>query len=987
VSLDFKNIHRRLIWCAFLFLFDFLGLQSVFADQKTSITNDFSVVKGEHQSPKKSSTEAFLEPVVDEDGKEVVFDFEKVKLKNFIDFISQMKGLSYIPNSDAGEVETSLSMNNPMTEDEAYKVFLTVLESAGFSHIKVGDIYKIIKSDAKYTEPLPIYMGKSSTELGDSDETVRFVTFFRNLALSDVEPILKSMLTPGAQIIPLQSLNGAVITDRALKIKSVMRLINEIDNSGLEEAVSIIRLSKASAFDVKDLIEQIIKKPDGSALARILGGSSESNLELFSSAVKIEADEINNNLILMGTRSALSRIEDFIVNYIDKSLKQPETPLHIYECQFVDAEQIKTILDEVVRGDNSASKSGSASGGAKYFGRIKVEADKFGNRLIVSCDDKNDWRLMHEIILDLDKPQPQVAIETLIVSVEQANSKTLGGQIRNRSDGSPIPGVNFQNSHVAQIQPTEGLNGNVKDILGNLINSVSTLSRGSVLLSLGPGNDIWSLFRAINTVSNASIVDKGFITVANRVTGEISTGNTRRIEAENAVSENTQNRAPSFTNAEAKTKISYTPQINSEGLINLQVDVDIVDFISTSGGDTTNKTIQNTVTVADVQVLVLGGFVKTKVTESSTRDPLLSRVPVLGWLFKNKQKSIEKSYVFIFVSPTIVKPRQSPGVGLYSKMKLHDAFESVERSVQVRRSRDPIHNWFFNPEREDYSHKVVDFANARYQPTTVDLDDDSYYRSSKDVPALSGNADQNVTYSANRSGVINLKKEGEKKESLHEKRDRLKGLVRLGRDGTVQNFHRETKFEAPEKTIVEKKDAFAKGLVGEAEQDSDVKNRLEEVIFGAEKLSTASQQTKDGFSDFLQGEANAQPQGQENHLTSLFEPKEMRRGALHKFISSGDATAFGSGFTDGKKGLASLVSANDSGAPKQYSDVLSEDERSLVNFLSEGEIEPQSGKERIASKRKLLRSLVDDDLASVDKSSTPKKEILLSALTKGGDEG
>src|SRR5207244_688206 len=39
----------------------------------------------------------------------------------------------------------------------------------------------------------------------------------------------------------------------------------------------------------------------------------------------------------------------------------------------------------------------------------------------------------------------------------------------------------------------------------------------------------------------------------------------------------------------------------------------------------------------------------------------------------------------------------------------------------------PIQNWFFNADGENYSHKVVDFANARYQPTTVDIQDDKYY--------------------------------------------------------------------------------------------------------------------------------------------------------------------------------------------------------------------------------------------------------------------
>jgi hypothetical protein len=68
-------------------------------------------------------------------------------------------------------------------------------------------------------------------------------------------------------------------------------------------------------------------------------------------------------------------------------------------------------------------------------------------------------------------------------------------------------------------------------------------------------------------------------------------------------------------------------------------------------------------------------------------------------------------------------------MNLYTKMKLHEATDSIEDGIRTKRSPDPIYNWFFNPEKENYSHKVVDFANARYQPTTVDIKNDPYYRS------------------------------------------------------------------------------------------------------------------------------------------------------------------------------------------------------------------------------------------------------------------
>ena len=61
-------------------------------------------------------------------------------------------------------------------------------------------------------------------------------------------------------------------------------------------------------------------------------------------------------------------------------------------------------------------------------------------------------------------------------------------------------------------------------------------------------------------------------------------------------------------------------------------------------------------------------------------------------------------------------------------MKLHQSETAIDDAVDIKQGADPIHNWFFNYKGENYAHKVVDFANARYQPTTVDIKDDPYYR-------------------------------------------------------------------------------------------------------------------------------------------------------------------------------------------------------------------------------------------------------------------
>ena len=61
------------------------------------------------------------------------------------------------------------------------------------------------------------------------------------------------------------------------------------------------------------------------------------------------------------------------------------------------------------------------------------------------------------------------------------------------------------------------------------------------------------------------------------------------------------------------------------------------------------------VIIRDGETMVIGGvFIDTQ-SNSSGGIPYLSRVPVIGWLFKNKTESVAKQELLIFLTPSIVK--------------------------------------------------------------------------------------------------------------------------------------------------------------------------------------------------------------------------------------------------------------------------------------------------------------------------------------------
>lgn len=671
-------------------------------------------------------------PAQQDDGpKEIFLNFENTELSGFINYMAEIKNLNIIPDAALEGAKISLTIREPLSVDGAWNIFLTVLEMAGFSIIKIGEVYKIMPKDKKLNQPLPAYINVPADSLPDSDETIRYVFFLTNLQATDIEGLLTSMLSTPNVVIAQKEVNGFIITDKSYNIKSAVKLIQELDQMGLPEDVTVLRLKNANAADVKTTLDALITKPEGNPLARLLGRQTESTSTYFAPTTRVIAEERTNSLILLGKKDSTQRIIDFITKHIDNSLQAAESPLYIYELQYSDASQVADILTQVTTPPDStagqvASKYGAVRGGVKYFKGITFKVDKAGNRLVISCPDKQDWRLLKRTIKDLDKAQPQVAVETLIVVVSVTDNKELGGAIRNKKHGTLGNTIDFQAASSAIAGPALEQNVPVDtkpiSLLGNMFSQLAA-AQGQTVLSFGKDTNVWAVFKALQSQVNTSVLSQPFVTIANKTEANVVVGSTIRVV------DSQSGTAQGFKDAVANTNLKLVPQINPDGIIGLDITLTIDSFTDSSGDNITNKNLKTNVTVADGQVLVLGGFVQTTVQETKTKTPILGDIPIIGWFFKNQTRTLTKDYTFVFLSPTIVKPRQTPGIQLYTKMKLHKATDEIEDIVETKRVMDPIHNWFFNPDKENYSHKVIDFANARYQPTTVDIKNDSYYRS------------------------------------------------------------------------------------------------------------------------------------------------------------------------------------------------------------------------------------------------------------------
>jgi type IV pilus assembly protein PilQ len=110
----------------------------------------------------------------------------------------------------------------------------------------------------------------------------------------------------------------------------------------------------------------------------------------------------------------------------------------------------------------------------------------------------------------------------------------------------------------------------------------------------------------------------------------------------------------------ATLKLDVTPQISADGNVNMTVDItnDSVDFANAEPGNPPpiiKKEAKTVLKVRDGQTAVIGGVFVTNEGISQNGLPFLSKIPVLGWLFKNRTKTRTNDELLIFLTPKIVR--------------------------------------------------------------------------------------------------------------------------------------------------------------------------------------------------------------------------------------------------------------------------------------------------------------------------------------------
>lgn len=271
-----------------------------------------------------------------------------------------------------------------------------------------------------------------------------------------------------------------------------------------------------------------------------------------------------------------------------------------------------------------------------------VQHDKRTNTLIVR-DLPDRLVATADLIATLDKAEPQVEIEARIVQTNRDSARALGVQWGGGGRLDPqignTTGLNFPNSG-SVVAGTDLSASSPSTTLGLAMRSITGALNLDVALS------------ALERTGNGRVISSPKVTTQNNKQAEMTQGVQIPIQKD-------QNNTVTIEFKDAALKLMVTPRITAADTVIMDVELENAtpDFSKAVNGippiDT--QRAKTSVQVTDGATTVIGGINVSREQSTQDRTPVLHRIPLLGWLFRNDTSQDENRELLIFITPRIVR--------------------------------------------------------------------------------------------------------------------------------------------------------------------------------------------------------------------------------------------------------------------------------------------------------------------------------------------
>ncbi len=270
------------------------------------------------------------------------------------------------------------------------------------------------------------------------------------------------------------------------------------------------------------------------------------------------------------------------------------------------------------------------------------------NGLIVSGSERSINEL-RRFLKSIDVVVPMIQIDVMFLFSQKGNTNKTGIQAGLKDKPTTTTGTIYPSIDIST--GASAINDLLKAISGfGVMNLGKVTENFYVSLSALESNNV------INIESTPKIA------TLNGQEAKVSIGETTyyqetQVNVQTSVTQSGTIQSKTWKSIDANLSVTIKPFVSADEQITLTISVQQNDFAGkvdpTSPPNMTTQTFASMVRVKNGEIILLGGLDKKTVNESGSGVPILSRIPVLKWIFGSRSKAKSLSKLHILLKPTV----------------------------------------------------------------------------------------------------------------------------------------------------------------------------------------------------------------------------------------------------------------------------------------------------------------------------------------------
>ena len=581
-------------------------------------------------------------------GEPIGVNFDGIRLPAFINTVfGELLQVSFdIANSVTQQTDIMVTIRTaePLSPNEFYQLIVETLQFYGVSVVYSNNVYRIIDSTAT-KDPIPrIIRTRAISTIPPDMRPLFYFEPLDNISTNTMNIWLDLALKGRVQTVAVPYANGLLLLGGKEDVSAALEIIDILDQPYLAGYRSL-KISPAF-WSAQKLSTQLVEIMSAEGYSIGIGGLGQN-------AIKLIPVDALNIIIAFGTgEEGLQHVLQWAADLDQPGQTVADQGVYYHQVLNAKAKDLADVLEGFL-GESLAPTSDGQSLSTSAAQKIKVDEARNALIFVGSAEEYAQFR---SLIGQMDRAPLEVMIEATIAEVTLSRGENLGVVFEFDDGAASLP------NRTAVSTGAEGIFFSLIRDRASLISRVNALADYDRV-------QILSSPRLVTSSGKSASINVG--TQVPIITTQ-QTDPSGQVGGTSSILQSIQYRSTGVT-------LNIEPTINSNRRVELTISQDVSEAQANSLSGIQSpiiltRAIETTLSLSDGETVLLGGLISENYSTGNAGVPYLKDIPILGNLFKNESRGVDRTELIVLLTPYII--------------------DSPEASRQVRDAfRDKLGEW------------------------------------------------------------------------------------------------------------------------------------------------------------------------------------------------------------------------------------------------------------------------------------------------------